>query len=216
MAFALDRLSRTRRVCKRPYLQRLMFISESGLLHYARLAFCAATVAAVSTSGSLGKQPNHQPAAPEQTTKLDTTTGFRGQKFGTPFSEFQGLTLEKDEGDLKLYTKKDENLQLGPAKLETIVYHFFQDKFFAVSLHTQDRENTLRLLRVAQVAFGAGNSRPNAKDDLDQAWLGKNAEAFFNVNPKTDEGSLVIRDNQLGAEVEAYWEKLTNEAANDL
>jgi hypothetical protein len=193
-----------------------MFLSESGLLRYARVAFCAATVAAVSTIGSLGKQPNHQPVTPEQATKLDSTTGFRGQKFGTSFSEFQGLKLEKDEGDLKLYTKQGENLQLGPAKLETVVYHFFQDKFFAVSLHTQDRDNTLRLLRVAQAAFGQGNWRPNAKDDLDQNWLGKAAEAFFNVNPKTEEGSLLIRDNQIGSQVEAYWEKLTNDAVNDL
>jgi hypothetical protein len=194
-----------------------MLISKSGLLLYARLAFCAVTVAAVGTTGSLGKQPNQKGApTPEQTTKLDTTTGFHGQKFGTSFSEFQGLTLEKDQGDLKLYTKQSENLQLGPVKLETVIYHFFQDKFFAVSLHTQDRDNTMRLLRVAQAAFGPGNWRPNAKDDLDQTWLGKTAEAFFAINPKTEEGSLVIRDNQIGAQVEAYWEKLTNDAANDL
>ena len=194
-----------------------MFISESGLLRYARLAFCAATVAALSTSSSAaGKQPSHQPPAPVQTSKLDTTTGFRGQKFGTSFSEFQGLTLDKDEGDLKLYTKKDENLQLGLVKLETVIYHFFQDKFFAVSLHTQDRENTLGLLRIAVAAFGAGNWRANAKDDLDQTWLGKTIEAFFAVNPKTEEGSLFIRDNQIGSEVEAYQEKLTNDAANEL
>ena len=85
-----------------------------------------------------------------------------------------------------------------------------------VSLHTQDRDNTLRLLRVAKVAFGQGDERPNAKDELDKSWLGKAAEAFFTVNPKTEEGSLLIRDNQLGSEVEAYWEKLTNEAANEL
>jgi hypothetical protein len=193
-----------------------MFISKSGLLRYARIAFCASTVAAVSTTGSLGKQPNQKAATPEQATKLDTTTGFRGQNFGTSFSEFKGLTLEKDQGDLKLYTKKEENLELGPVKLETVIYHFFQDKFFAVSLHTQDRDNTLRMLRVAQAAFGPGNWRPNAKDDLDQTWLGKTAEAFFAINPKSEEGSLVIRDNQIGAQVEAYWEKLTNDAANDL
>jgi hypothetical protein len=132
------------------------------------------------------------------------------------FSEFQGLTLDKDEGDLKLYTKKDENLQLGPAKLQTIVYHFFQDKFFAVSLHTENRDNTLRLLRVAQKAFGLGDWRANAKDDLDRTWQGKTAQAFFNVNPKSEEGSLILRDNQIGSEVEAYWEKLTTDAANDL
>lgn len=193
-----------------------MFISERGLLRYARLAFCAVTIAAVSTGGSAAKEPKDQPATPGQTDKLDTTTGFRGQKFGTAFSEFEGLNLERDEGDLKQYSKKDENLQLGPVKLETIVYHFFQGKLFAVSLHTQDRENTLRLLRVAQAAFGQGNERENAKDDLDKSWLGKAAEAFFTVNPKTEEGSLFIRDNQLGSQVEAYWEKLTNEAANEL
>jgi hypothetical protein len=193
-----------------------MFISEIGVLRCARLALCVATVAAWSTGGTLGKQPNHQPVVPEKGTKLDSTTGFRGQNFGTSFSEFQGLTLEKDEGDLKLYTKKDENVQLGPVKLQAIIYHFFQDKFFAVSLHTQDRDDTLRLLRVAQAAFGPGNWRPNAKDDLDQTWLGKAAEAFFAVNPKTEEGSLFIRDNQIGSQVEAYWDKLSNDAANDL
>jgi hypothetical protein len=193
-----------------------MFISERGLFRYARMAFCVATVAAVSASDSLAREPNNRPATPEQTAKLNTTTGFRGQKFGTPFSEFQGLTLERDDGDLKLYTKKDEHLQLGPVKLETIVYHFFQDKFFAVSLHTQDRENTLRLLRVAQAAFGQGNQRENAKDDLDKSWLGRTAEAFFTVNPKTEEGSLLLRDNQIGSQLEAYWEKLVNEAANEL
>jgi hypothetical protein len=193
-----------------------MSLRENGLLRCTRLAFCAATIGTLLTTGSLAKEPDSQPATPAQTARLDSTTGFRGQKFGTPFSEFQGLNLEKDDGDLKLYSKKDENLQLGPVRLETIVYHFFQDKFFAISLHTKDRDNTLRLLRVAQAAFGPGNERPNAKDELDKSWLGKSAEAFFNIHPRTEEGSLFIRDNKLGSEVEAYWEKLTNEAANDL
>jgi hypothetical protein len=193
-----------------------MFIRKSGLLYYTRLAFCAVTIAAWTTNGSLAKEPDSEPATRAQTDRLDTTTGFRGQKFGTPFSDFQGLSLEKDEGDLKLYVKKDENLQLGPVKLETIVYHFFQDKFFAISLHTKDRDNTLRLLRVAQAAFGPGNERPNEKEVLDKSWLGKAAEAFFSIHPRSEEGSLFIRDNRIGSEVEAYWEKLTNEAANDL
>jgi hypothetical protein len=192
------------------------FMSKSRLLHYARLALCASSIAAVGTYDSSAKESNKQAVPAEHSTKLDTTNGFRGQKFGTPFSEFQGLTLDKDQGDLKLYFKEDENLQLGPVKLESIIYHFFQDKFFAVSLNSQDRDSTLGLLRVAQVAFGQGAERPDAKDDLDKSWLGKAAEAFFTVNPKTEEGSLIIRDNQLGSQVEAYWEKLTADAANDL
>jgi hypothetical protein len=80
----------------------------------------------------------------------------------------------------------------------------------------QDLENNRGLRRIAVAAFGAGNWRANAKDDLDQTWLGKTIEAFFAVNPKTEEGSLFIRDNQIGSEVEAYQEKLTNDAANEL
>ena len=69
---------------------------------------------------------------------------------------------------------------------------------------------------MAQAAFGQGTNDRTPKDDLDKSWLGKAAEAFFSVNPKTEEGSLFIRDNQTRFQVEAYWEKLTNEAANDL
>jgi hypothetical protein len=190
-----------------------MNIRRSGFLWWL---FCAAAVVVPALVNSRGAEPSKRSATVEQASKLDSLNGFRGQKFGTPFSDFQGLTLEQDKGDIKLYSKKDENLTLGLVKLQAIVYHFFQDKFYAVSLHTADRENTLSLLRVATTAFGPGDRRPNAPDDLDQSWQGKNAEAFFNVNPRTDEGSLVIRDGELGGEVETYREKATKEAADQL
>ena len=189
---------------------------KSQSIRYVRMPLCVTALVVAATVGSLAKDPGKKTAGPEPATKLDTTTGFRGQKFGAAFSQFQNLTLDRDEGDLKLYTKQDENLQLGPVKLGTIVYHFFQDKFFAVSLHTDTRDKTLGLLRIAVAAFGEGNQNPEAKDDLDRSWEGKNAEAFFNVNPKTEEGSLIIRDNQLSTQVEQYREKLTKEAANNL
>jgi hypothetical protein len=189
---------------------------KSRSARYVRIPLCVAALLVTAVIGSFAKDPSKKVAGPEPATKLDTTTGFRGQKFGTELSQFQNLTLDRDEGDLKLYTKRDENLQLGPVKLGTIVYHFFQDKLFAVSLHTESRDNTLGLLRIAVAAFGEGNQSAEAKDDLDRSWEGKNAEAFFNVNPKTEEGSLIIRDNQLSTQVEQYREKLTKEAANDL
>jgi hypothetical protein len=179
------------------------------------LPLCVTALALLSGTVLAANDQNEKPDA-SQSTKLDSAPGFRGQKFGTEFSQFQNLTLDKDEGDLKLYTKKDENLKLGFVKLATIVYHFYQDKFFAVSLHTDTREDTLRLLRVAMAAFGDGYQNPEAKDELDRSWEGRSAQAFFNVNPKTEEGSLIIRDSQLSTQVEQYREKLTKEAANEL
>jgi hypothetical protein len=183
---------------------------------FVSFALCAAGVPGSAVTISAAAKPIKQSATEQQSTKLDTLTAFRGQKFGTSFADFQGLTIEKDEGDIKLYSKKDENLVLGPAKLEAIIYYFFQDKFYAVSLHTQDRDNTLDLLRVAIAAFGPGDRDSNAKDELDQSWIGKNAEAFFNVSPKSEEGSLLIRDNALAAQVEAYTDKLAKDAGDSL
>jgi hypothetical protein len=177
---------------------------------------CAAAILLATLAHSGAAESSKQSATAQQTSKLDSLSGFRGQKFGAPFSEFQGLMLEKDKGAIKLYSKKDDNLMLGSVKLEAIVYHFFQDKFYAVSLHTAEREDTLGLLRVAIAAFGAGSRADNARDDLDQSWQGKTAEAFFNVNPKTEQGNLVIRDGELGGEVEAYREKAAKEAADQL
>jgi hypothetical protein len=62
--------------------------------------------------------------------------------FGTAFPEFKDLSVDQDYGRLKLYTKHNEDLKLGLAKLSSIVYHFFDVKFYGVSIHTTDPANT--------------------------------------------------------------------------
>jgi hypothetical protein len=74
---------------------------------------CAAAILLATLTHSGAAESSKQSATAQQTSKLDSLSGFRGQKFGTPFSEFQGLTLEKDKGAIKLYSKKDDNLTLG-------------------------------------------------------------------------------------------------------
>jgi hypothetical protein len=218
-----------------PYLQRPKKIALTGRRHrlksvptqflyypmkvricgFVWRVICTAAILATAVTASDAADSGKR-SSTHQSSKLDTITGFRDQKFGTPFSDFQGLTIEKDEGDVKLYSKKDDNLALGPAKLQAVIYYFFQDKFYGVSLHTEDRDDTLFLLRVAISAFGPGTHDSNTKDDLDQSWIGKNGEAFYNVNPKTEEGSLFIRDGALAAQAEAYTDKLAKDAGDSL
>ena len=83
-----------------------MFMRKSRFARYVRMPLCITALAVTTVTASFAKDPSKKTAASEQTMKLDTTTGFRGQKFGTEFSQFQNLTLDRDEGDLKLYTKK--------------------------------------------------------------------------------------------------------------
>ena len=77
-----------------------------------RSLFGLAASLLVLTTGIAEDTPPEK-IAPGSVAYLDSLAGFRGVKFGTPFSEFQELALDQDHGKLKLYTKKDEDLKLG-------------------------------------------------------------------------------------------------------
>ena len=72
-----------------------MIFRRSGFFWWL---LCAAAVVLPPLTISRGAESGKQSATAQQASKLDSLSGFRGQKFGTPFSEFQGLTLEQDKG----------------------------------------------------------------------------------------------------------------------
>lgn len=150
---------------------------------------------------------------PGSTAYLDSLNGFRGIKFGTPFSEFKGLSIDQDRGQLKLYVKKQgEDLNLGLAKLTTIVYHFFDGKFYGVSLHATDVADTRTLLAIVSTGFGNGEKL----DELNSIWQGETAWAQFSQNPSTGEGTLFIGNCELSRQLGAYEQKAAVEAAAQL
>jgi hypothetical protein len=77
-----------------------------------RLLFGLAASLLVLTTG-FGEDTQTETIAPGSVAYLDSLAGFRGTKFGTPFSEFKDLALDQDHGKLKLYTKTNEGLKLG-------------------------------------------------------------------------------------------------------
>lgn len=143
---------------------------------------------------------------------LATTDAFRGIKYGSAVSSLTGMKLDMDQGPIKLYTRKGEKLFLGPVKLEAVVYHFFNDKFYGVSLHTDNLASTQLLLRVAQTLFGNG-SNPNGEQEI---WKGKKLSAIYSVNPENHSGVLILHDNALESEKETFLSKASEDALKDL
>jgi hypothetical protein len=80
-------------------------------------------------TATAAEDASKEPATLGSVDYLDALNGFRGVPFGTAFSEFKDLSVDQDYGRLKLYTKHNEDLKLGLAKLSSIVYHSFDDKF---------------------------------------------------------------------------------------
>jgi hypothetical protein len=135
-----------------------------------------------------------------------------GIKFGTTFSDFKEMALDQDHGKLKLYTKTNEDLKLGLAKLDTIVYHFFDDKFYGVSIHTNDPANTQTLFAIAGTGFGQGAKL----DQQNTIWQGEKAWAQLSQNPGTAEGTLFIGDCELSRQLGEYEQRAALEAAAQL
>jgi hypothetical protein len=187
---------------------------------FLRLSFLPLLVVLVSTSlpAQTNKPLTDNKSVPPTPTQhpvsgyLATADGFRGIKYGTELSSLTGFKLDQDQGAIKFYIKKNDKLTLGPIKLEAIVYHFFNDKLFGVSLHTNTEGSTESLLRVAQTLFGNG-SNPNESQEV---WKGKKISAIYSVNPKDESGVLLLLDNALESEKETYLAKASEEALKDL
>jgi hypothetical protein len=138
---------------------------------------------------------------------LDYRNGFRGVKFGTPVSSFQGLELIRDTGAAKFYRKTNDDLKIGEAQLEQIRYHFVDDKFMGVSLFTKDESDGEALLVVFELAYGrgipqkpqpGGEGTSHASHAHEFLWKGKiaNARLTFGDNHETESwiGSNELQD----------------------
>ncbi|HEY5813036.1 MAG TPA: hypothetical protein VIT23_10350, partial [Terrimicrobiaceae bacterium] len=177
---------------------------RSSLLCLAASLLACATV--------LAEDPLPEKTSMGSVLYLDSLNGFRGIKFGTAFSEFKDMTVDQDHGKLKLYTKKDEDLVLGLAKLGTIVYHFFDDKFYGVSVHTSDSANTQTLVAIAGTGFGQGAKL----DKHNTIWQGETAWAQLSQNDRTGEGTLFIGNCELSRQLGEFEQQAAAAAAAQL
>jgi hypothetical protein len=114
---------------------------------------------------------------PGHTEYLDYLNGFRGIKFGTPVSQFKNLEVLHDRKDVKAYSMKGDDMNIGNVTVTQIVYSFVNDKFYAVSIHADGGFNGSNLLKVFQAAFGQG-AHPEGSPTK-TFWAGKVAGAHF-------------------------------------
>jgi hypothetical protein len=155
---------------------------------------------------------------------LDYRNGFRGVKFGTPVSSFQGLELIRDTGASKIYRKTIDDLKIGEAQLEQIQYHFVDDKFMGVSLFTKDESDGKAFLAILELAYGngipqkpqpGGEGTSHTSHAHEFLWKGKvaNARLTFGEN---HESKSWIGNNELQDHCGQLQKKIAETAAASL
>jgi hypothetical protein len=165
-----------------------------------------------SVTAVMAQDASQEKPKPGSVEFLDAVNGFRGVKFGTEQAKFPGLVLSDDQGSLKLYTKKDDDLLIGPAKLTGVIYEFFEGKFFGAVLTTGTKSETSELMALAVAAFGEGEQI----DPDNTVWEGKTAFAHFSENPATGEGTLTLGHRELAKKTMDYEQKMIEEGVSEL
>ncbi len=93
---------------------------------------------------------------------FEVPEGFRGIKWGTTIAEVgaQFTLIEDSTRGTKYYARKDDRLKIGEADVIRILYAFYRDRFFYVSVRFANLANFRPIKETLFAAYGPGN-RPN-------------------------------------------------------
>jgi len=98
----------------------------------------------------------------------DETDGFNGLKWRTDFSEVKDemtyVCTSPAYGGIRFYTRKNEDLTIGSARVQYINYGFWHGKFFNVIAVVPDHDKYIELKKVIFRKFGEGEELKPARE----------------------------------------------------
>jgi len=128
----------------------------------------------------------------------DEPEGFRGLKWGDPPGE--DMIYVSTHDDIIWHKRKNDELQIGKAKLHTLRYGFYKNQFMKVAITTKEKEDSLKqdydfLKEIVELKFGYGKQR---KDELGYfyEWPGEVTTIILHKN-LPGIGVLIIRSTKI-------------------
>ncbi|MFZ2633340.1 MAG: hypothetical protein WA081_22620 [Desulfosalsimonadaceae bacterium] len=131
--------------------------------------------------------------------------GFRGIKWGTDFvtlTEMQYVRTDPSYGGIKEYTKKSDELMIGGATLETILYGFWQGKFSSVLIRVKGYSNFSSLKNATFEKFGSGFQSNRYIERY--AWFGEQTTMLLNYSELLRTGELFMFSNEIESQQKKY------------
>jgi hypothetical protein len=123
--------------------------------------------------------------------------GFRNIKWDTDISTLKDMIIiENSEpaelwlSDMKAYRKKNDELKIGDAKLESVAYLFHKDKFEGAFIVFYGSSNWDTLKEATFEKFGKGMQTNKFKEEY--IWIGNKTVALLYYYEITEKGFLMI------------------------
>ena len=150
--------------------------------------------------------------------------GFRGIRWGTDISTLKDMEKSEQDkssnGSLVWYTRKEDTLAIGKAKLENIFYSFWMGSFGSVWIDFKDDENFGTLKKELFGRFGKVPESQELVKKTDKeatrepstighagefyGWWGKKTEMSLSYSKERHKGTLYINSRMISEERTAY------------
>lgn len=123
--------------------------------------------------------------------KVDEKFGFRDIKLESTFSSLatKGLVKTTEDGDVKFYKLKSENLAIGEYKLSSISYVFYKGKLSQIIIESKGSTNSGGLLDLLKAQYGEGFKSNRYIEKY--LWSGEKAGIYYNQN-SVDKSAVVV------------------------
>lgn len=113
----------------------------------------------------------------------------RGIKWGTKYDKLQGLTKVTTKNSLDYYKKEGEEMTLGDARLDMVVYVFYEREFCGVVLNFKSSPNFQIIKAALFDRYGKGRQPNRYKDQY--RWSGTNVTITLEYDDVTQKGQVV-------------------------
>lgn len=138
---------------------------------------------------------------------------FRGIKWGTRIGKLSGMALDLDGGDLKAYTKKDDDLKIGGAELSSLHYIFYKDQFYCVRIEFTGPSNFSRIRDEFIRMYGQPAGRQH--QGRHYFWGGNIASITLDYDEFTETGELGYKYMPVHLQIDEEHKKPLTESAEE-
>jgi hypothetical protein len=130
-----------------------------------------------------GAQPTAMPQQPSpgSLADLDVKDGFRDLKFGDPPTS--SMVLKDDAGEKKYYTRPEDDLSIGGARVDQLIYGFSKNRLSTILIRTKGLSNSRALLEVLRQTYGPGMQPDPSLPRY--SWRGRQVSVSYNESAVT-------------------------------
>lgn len=147
---------------------------------------------------SIAKTRQKQQESVKPKTRIFRLDGFRDLRWGELASDVSGLQILDSENSIpgvEEYIRPNEALKIGRADIESIIYGFWQDRLYTVTIWTEGRSDYLRLKQTVFNEFGSGFKSDKSRENY--VWSDNKADRMLEYTKTKKYGMFWMRSRKL-------------------